>query len=148
MRRLLIVALVALTAATAAHAETRRAAAYFTKGEKIVPAPRPQATRLPAALRALVAGPTAAERAQGFRTSIPTGTRLLGVSVRDGVARVDLTRRFESGGGTASMTARLKQLVWTATQFPTVTSVRLLLNGKPVQHIGGEGVFVGKPLTR
>jgi spore germination protein GerM len=46
------------------------------------------------------------------------------------------------------MTARLDQLVWTATQYPRVKSVRLILDGRPVRYLSGEGIFVGQPLTR
>ena len=32
-------------------------------------------------------------------TDIPDGTKLLGLSIKDGVATVDLSAEFESGGG-------------------------------------------------
>src|SRR5438034_1271370 len=38
-----------------------------------------------AALRALLAGPTRAERAAGVTTQVPRGTRLLGLSIARGV---------------------------------------------------------------
>jgi germination protein M len=99
-----------------------------------------------AAVRELLAGPTSGER--GLLTMIPAGSRLLGVTIEGSVATVDLAGTFESGGGSASMLGRLAQLVYTATQFPTVDIVRLRLDGRPVESIGGEGVIVGAGLGR
>ena len=56
-----------------------------------------------AAVNALLAGPSAAERAAAVGTSIPDGTDLLGLSIDGGVATVNLSRTFESGGGSLSM---------------------------------------------
>ncbi|MGH3042959.1 MAG: GerMN domain-containing protein [Gaiellaceae bacterium] len=81
-------------------------------------------------------------------TSIPRGTQLLGLTIDDGIARVDLTSEFESGGGSASMQMRLAQIVYTITQFPTVKGVVFSLDGEPIDVLGGEGVIIDHPLTR
>jgi len=99
-----------------------------------------------AAVRELLAGPASGER--GLLTMIPAGTQLLGITIDGSVATVDLTGAFESGGGSASMFGRLAQLTYTVTQFPTVDTVRLRLDGQPVDSIGGEGVVVGAGLGR
>jgi spore germination protein GerM len=99
-----------------------------------------------AAVRELLAGPAPDEA--GLLTMIPAGSRLLGITLDGSVATVDLTGTFESGGGSASMLGRLAQLVYTATQFPTVDAVRLRLDGTPVESLGGEGVIVGAGLGR
>ena len=101
-----------------------------------------------AALSSLLAGPNDFERGYGLTTAVPQGTRLLGLSIENGIASVDLTSEFESGGGTLSMQARLAQVVYTLTQFPTVKSVLLSLDGERVDVIGGEGVLVDRPLRR
>jgi germination protein M len=101
-----------------------------------------------AALRSLLAGPNDFERGYGLTTAVPQGTRLLGLSIEDGIASVDLTSEFESGGGSLSMQARLAQVVYTLTQFRTVKGVLLSLDGEPVNVIGGEGVLVDRPLRR
>ncbi len=101
-----------------------------------------------AAVNALLAGPSAAERAAGVGTSIPDGTDLLGLSIDGGVATVDLSRTFESGGGSLSMFNRLAQLTYTVTQFPSVQGVNLELEGKPVTVFGGEGIILEQPMTR
>jgi germination protein M len=101
-----------------------------------------------AALEALLEGPDSFEEGYGLRTSIPDGTQLLGLSIEDGIASVDLTSEFETGGGSASMQTRLAQVVYTIAQFPTVEGVVFSLDGEPIDVLGGEGVIIDHPLTR
>jgi hypothetical protein len=101
-----------------------------------------------AAVTSLLAGPTAEERAAGVGTSIPDGTRLLDLSIEGGIATVDLTGTFASGGGSLSMFSRLAQLTYTLTQFPTVMGVELMLDGRPVDVFSGEGIVLDHPMTR
>ena len=101
-----------------------------------------------ASLTALLAGPNELERAAGVSSAVPEGTDLLGLSIADGTATVDLSGRFESGGGSLSVMLRLAQLVYTLTQFPTVDRVALELDGEPVEVFSGEGVIVDPPMTR
>lgn len=101
-----------------------------------------------AAIEAVLAGPESFERDHGLSTAVPEGTQLLGLTIDDGIARVDLTSEFESGGGTASMQMRLAQIVYTITQFPTVKGVVFSLDGRPVEVLGGEGIIIDHPLTR
>jgi hypothetical protein len=101
-----------------------------------------------AALEALLEGPDSFETDYGLRTAVPDGTQLLDLKIADGIARVDLTSEFESGGGSASMQRRLAQVVYTITQFPTVKGVVFSLDGEPIDVLGGEGVVIDHPLTR
>jgi hypothetical protein len=87
------------------------------------------------AMTALLAGPNAAERAAGVTSAIPAGTRLLGLSIAGGTAAVDLSRGFGRAGGTAA--ARLAQVTYTLTQFPTVRRVRFEIGGTGVTTVGG-----------
>ena len=102
------------------------------------------------ALRLLLDGPTAAEREPGVDASsqIPSGTRLLGLDIDGGTATVDLTSEYESGGGSASMFARLAQVVYTLTEFPTVQRVSFMLDGEPVDVFSGEGIVLEEPVGR
>jgi spore germination protein GerM len=124
---------------------------YFMRGQFIGTSQRTipwtQATAT-AALRALLAGPNSTEKAAGLTTAIPAGTDLRGVVVRDGLATVDLTKAYESGGGTLSMTARLAQVVYTLTQFPTVHGVTFKVEGEAVRVFGGEGIVLDHPQKR
>jgi spore germination protein GerM len=118
---------------------------YFLRGEELGVAERrvPQTTMpATAAVKALLAGPTAEDGAAGLGSAVPNGTRLLGLTIVGTVARVDLSGRFASGGGTLSMTARVAQVVYTLTQFRTVRSVEFLLDGSPIDALGGEGIVL------
>jgi len=103
-----------------------------------------------ATLRALIDGPSAAERdlIDDVSTAVPGETLLLGVTIDDRVATVDLSREFESGGGSFSMFSRLAQVVYTVTQFPTVDAVRFELDGQPVTVFSGEGIVLEEPVSR
>ena len=102
-----------------------------------------------AAINALLAGPTAEEQATwpAISTAIPAGTTLNGITVAGGVAKVDLSSEFESGGGTFSVTARLAQVVYTLDQFPTVDAVEFYLDGVKVEMFSGEGLILDGPQT-
>jgi len=46
------------------------------------------------------------------------------------------------------MTARLAQVTFTLTRFPTVSGVLFDLDGRPVTVFGGEGIILDHPSTR
>ncbi|MEK6275685.1 MAG: GerMN domain-containing protein [Actinomycetota bacterium] len=124
---------------------------WFSRGERLVPVARTHGPTLgvaTAALNALVAGPTRAERRSGVTTAVPRGTRLLGISIAKGVATVDLTSEYQAGGGSLSMQVRLAQVVYTLTQFPTVKAIRFKLDGTPVDVFSGEGIILDHPVGR
>jgi hypothetical protein len=100
------------------------------------------------AMQALLAGPTGAERRAGVTTAIPTGTRLRDVSIADGTATVDLSARFQAGGGSLSMQLRVAEVVFTLTQFDSVKDVAFRIDGTDVEAIGGEGIVVDPPVDR
>ncbi len=124
--------------------------AYFLAKEKVQPVLRRATSSAVAtdAVRALLQGPTAQERGQGLSTAIPAGTTLHGIVIKDRLATVDLSSQFGSGGGSASMKARVAQVVFTVTRFPTVDRVSFELDGKPVTALGGEGLLLDEPQTR
>jgi Sporulation and spore germination len=109
---------------------------------------RPTPRVATAAVQALLAGPTRIERAAGLSTQIPAGTRLNGISIANGVAKVDLTSEFEAGAGSRSLQLRLAQVVYTVTQFPTVKAVRFSIDGTPVNVFSGSGIVLGRPVGR
>jgi hypothetical protein len=137
-------ALVAVGVTSAAPAQTH-VSVYFLRGEQLAQVSRPGTTPLDA-VRQLIAGPTRAERKLGFRTYVPVGTRVLDVTVANGIATVDLNSRFASGGGGESLLARLSQLVRTLTGLDGVKQVLLLENGGPVAA-RFPGVSTGRPIT-
>ena len=125
--------------------------AYFLRGQFVGTARRSVVeTDAPAeaALRELLVGPTAEERAAGLHTQIPAGTRLLGLTIRDGLATVDLSGEFAAGVDPREDRGRLAQIVYTLTQFPNVKGVRLQIDGAPLVFFNGEGAAQTRPQTR
>jgi len=115
-------------------------------------------TTATAAMKALLAGPSAKERAARppIQTLIPAGSKLLGIEISGGLATVDLSAEFASlspddaasGFGVFSLRGRLAQVVYTLTQFTTVDRVSFKLEGKPVKVFSSEEIGLNKPVTR
>ncbi|HYO61709.1 MAG TPA: Gmad2 immunoglobulin-like domain-containing protein [Actinomycetota bacterium] len=101
-----------------------------------------------AAVTELLKGPTQSEISNGWGTAIPAGSQLLGIEVSGGVATVDLSGEFESGGGSLSARMRLAQLVYTLTEFQTVQRVKLEIDGQPATTFSSEGIVIDGPMTR
>ena len=119
--------------------------------ERLVPVTRylhPDSGLARGAMLALLAGPDAADQARGLTSAVPPGSRLLGITVRDSSATVDMARVFESGGGATAVRMRLAQIVYTLTRVPGVRSVRLWLEGRPADVFSAEGLEITGPLTR
>ena len=100
-------------------------------------------------IKALLSGPEDSEKCMSL---IPQGTRLLGASVRNGIAALNFSEEFEFNAiGADGYRAQLMQVVFTATEFATVESVQFLIEGQRKDYIGsGEDVWmwIGSPYTR
>ena len=118
---------------------------WFLQGEQMVSVQRSGSTA-DDAVAALLAGPTAAEKAQGMRTYVPATTKLNSVTVENGVARVDVTLEFVLGRDAQSLDARLAQLVHTVSGVEDAKSVLLLVNGGTVYGMF-PGIVTSKPIT-
>ena len=140
-----IAAALAAVGATPAGVALSHVSVYFLQGEQLARVSRPGTTPLDA-VRQLIAGPTRAETALGFRTYLPAGTRVLSVKVANGIATVDLNERFASGSGAASLLARLSQLVRTLTGLQGAKKVQLLMNGGFVTA-RFPGISTSRPIT-
>ncbi|HUX41982.1 MAG TPA: GerMN domain-containing protein [Rectinemataceae bacterium] len=106
-------------------------------------------TPLTDALSALLAGPDESDLRQHLVSLIPTGTKLLGVRVQGTTAVVNLSEPFMYNHyGIEGYAGQLKQVVYTATAFPSVHDVQILIDGERHDYLGGEGVYIGKPLSR
>jgi hypothetical protein len=110
-----------------------------------------------AAMSALLAGPSAKERAAMPQvvTLIPAGSKLRGIEISGGLATVDLSAEFASlapgdmaDGGVFSLRGRLAQVVYTLTQFATVDRVNFKLEGQPVKVFTSEEIVLDSPVTR
>jgi len=135
---------------TPAPGSTSAVALYLTTGDTLHRIVRtiPKVSGIGAAtLRALLAGPTPEEARSGVGTAIPAGTRLLGLTIDGGVARVDLSRQFEVAGNEEGVTVSLAQVTCTIDQFDTVKGVRFAIDGKDVEVVSGNGTVTDRPLT-
>ena len=129
-----LVGIVLIAAPSGSGATSARPMLYFlgNSGRTLVPAVRVSAPETPhAALAALVAGPNAAEQAEGEKSALPAATRVNGIKVQAAVATVD----FGGPGLTPLRTIpRLRviaSVTYTLTSFPTIKTVRFTLNGRP-----------------
>jgi germination protein M len=109
------------TTTTTAPAETTEVSVYWFLDGKVWPVLREvdeTEAIATAALEELLVGPTAEEEVQlSFSTAIPDRVELESVTVEGGVARVELSDELPPEA--------LAQVVYTASQFPTVESVEI-----------------------
>ena len=69
----------------------------------------------------------------------PKGARLLGATIRDGMLQLnfspELTENF--AGGSDDEAALVNAITSTAGSFPNVERVQILVDGKPIESLGG-----------
>lgn len=99
---------------------------------------------LETAFETLLNGPTG----ENYTTAIPEGTKLLNLKVNQQDVYLNLSQEFTSGGGSASMTDRLAQIIYTATSFGQVENVWISVENKPLKTLGEEGLIINQPMTR
>jgi spore germination protein GerM len=122
---------------------------FFVRGERLTAVPRfvSGPVTIEGLLDELVAGPTPAEAASGLRSAIRPQTRVISVSVREGIARIDLSTPFGGVEGQDQVPA-VGQLVYACTQLPEVIGLQLLVDGKAVEVPTEEGTLTSRPLRR
>jgi germination protein M len=100
-------------------------------------------------LQALLKGPSTGEQGASVISLIPKNTRLLEVSVKGDQATINFSEEFRFNEyGIPGLQAQVKQIVYTATDFPNIARVQILIEGKKVNYLAQEGVYIGAPLTR
>ena len=107
-------------------------------------------------LNALLAGPTAEEAARGMVSFIPPAARILSVRVEghalgiagQDTAYINFNEYFQYNiGGSEGLMSQIKQIVWTATEFPNVNDVQILIEGNRIDFLHG-GIRIGSPIGR
>lgn len=85
-----------------------------------------------AAVRALVAGPTEAEIGQGISTAIPSGVSIIGLSIAGDSAVIDLSQDVIAGLDESLLDAIFSQFRTTLGDFPSIMSIKLTSDEKPL----------------
>jgi len=93
----------------------------------------------------LIAGPND----KNLSATIPSGTKLLALSIADGIATVDFSNEIRSNhpGGSAGETITLGSIVNTLTELQSIKSVQILIAGKKVDTLAGHW-DISEPLER
>lgn len=98
------------------------------------------------AITVLLKGPLITEAKKGIYSEIPANVDLIGVTrVSDDIV-INLSSNFGDGGGSKSITNRVKQLSKTAKLYEPGKNIYLYINGKEVEYLGGDGVYIKQPL--
>jgi len=100
-------------------------------------------------INALLTGPTPDEIMRGIESLVPEGSRLLKTpTIKGGTVELDFNQEFRyNTRGSEGCAAQIKQIVWTATEFPNVRDVQFLIEGQKVDFLS-EGVMIRNPISR
>lgn len=99
-------------------------------------------------LQTLLAGPNNAEAQNGYISLIPAGAKIISAAVRSDTAYINFSEDFMYNTyGAEGYIGQLRQVIYTATEFPNVRYVQILIEGRRVDYLG-ESVWIGSPLNR
>jgi hypothetical protein len=98
-------------------------------------------------IETLINGPDTDDHNRGLLSLVPKDARLLSARVEGGIAYLNFSEDFRFNAmGLEGYLAQLQQVVLTATAFASVDSVQILVEGNVVEYLGGDGVYIGRPL--
>ena len=92
----------------------------------------------------LIKGPS---RSGELKPVLPVKTRLLGFSIKDGIAYVDLSEDAATTMTAIKEEACLRSIVYSLTQLPSITKVKILINHKDATVLGGN-YDISKPFGK
>ena len=120
---------------------------YSNKGQ-LIPVKRPANLKptLENSIYMLLKGPMIAETKKGYYSEIPANVDLISLKRQDNSLIVNLTSNFGNGGGSQSIENRVKQLSKTIKLHEPKKNIYLYINGKEVEYLGGDGVYIKQPL--
>ena len=101
---------------------------------------------LESVITALLKGPMISETKNGIYSEIPPNVDLISVKKTNSTIIINLSSNFGNGGGSQSVENRVKQLNKTIKRYHPDKSVYLHINGKEVEYLGGEGIYIKQPL--
>ncbi|MDW7662183.1 MAG: GerMN domain-containing protein [Bacillota bacterium] len=95
-----------------------------------------------AAILGLIQGP----QSEGLVASLADGTKLLDISVSNGLCTVDFSKEFveNHSGGSAGELVTIASIVKTLTQFDSIEQIQILVEGKAGATLGN--ILLDKPL--
>ena len=100
------------------------------------------------ALKALIEGPSAGEKARGYLTAVPANLKIRDIKIKNRVAEIDFSAAIGEGAGGNILMNRIDQIIYTATQFNGIDGITISINGKRQNVIGGEGLSIQGILSR
>ncbi|MDK2920306.1 MAG: germination protein [Candidatus Petromonas sp.] len=102
-----------------------------------------------AALRALVDNPANRQDMEeiGLTPVLPANTEIRGMSINEGICKVDFTKDFLNYVSKEEEQSIVKAVVYTLTEFPTIGKVRIMIDGKYPDRLT-YGTDVSHALTR
>jgi spore germination protein GerM len=140
------------SAVSSSVAQNVRAKVFFVAAEtaglpdRLQTTLRPAEINLSSVMKELLKGPTVDE-VKSVLTAIPLETQLKSATQSaDGVAEINLNDTFFNAKGDQLVRA-VAQLVYTASAVPSVTQVRILVDGTPREWPRSDGSRVSKALT-
>lgn len=98
------------------------------------------------AVTILLKGPSIAEAKSGMFSEIPSGVDLIDIKKDKNSIIINLTSNFGNGGGTQSVNNRVAQLSKTVKYLEPNKKIYLYIDGKEVEYLGGDGVYIKQPL--
>lgn len=83
----------------------------------------------------------------GLLPVLPAGTEIIGMSINEGLAKVDFNQNILSYETERDEKAIVQSIVYTLTEFEAIDQVRLLVDGKEIKKLP-HGTKVNQPLER
>ncbi|MEL6927736.1 MAG: GerMN domain-containing protein [Cyanobacteria bacterium J06600_6] len=83
-----------------------------------------------------------------YTTAIPKDTKLLSLDLKESGIHINLSKEFIAGGGSASMSSRLAQIIYTASSSSDREPIWISVEGKALENLGEEGIVVNQPMTK
>ncbi len=122
---------------------------YLVRGAALVAARRLIAdpTTLQRILQSLLSGPTPIESGSGLRSALPSTVLLRGVTVQGDTAHLDLSEGL-TGIDTGDQAYAIAQLVYTATTWPGIARMQVMVEGQQVQVPRADGTLTEGPVGR
>jgi len=123
---------------------------YFSNSDGYLVAEKRTVTKVEGiarlALQELIKGPAPGSQ---LRPTIPQGTILRDIGIKNGLATVDFSKeiRLNHGGGSCGELLTVYSIINTLTQFPAVQQVQILLDGQKEETLMGH-IDLTRPMPR